>query len=459
MRRRRRLAILALCACAAPVHARQTDRTPDPRDAALALVGVHVISTEADVALEDRTVIVAGERIVAVGPRSTTAVPAGATVIEGNGRYLAPGLADMHVHLHGEADLVLFLANGVTTVRNLFGFPLHLELQRRIEAGELLGPTIHTAGPILDGQPPVWPGSDVARTAEEAERMVRAQAEAGYGFLKVYENLLPDAYDAIVETAAELGIQVHGHVPTAVGLDRALEARQRTIEHLSTYGPAMARSDVEPWRLAAPYRNMVHGWTALDPERVAFYAGFTRESETWNCPTLVVLARAFATEPELAAFRERTEALRFVPSSLSAYWNAGPRDEAVNATVQAGMPGRYAFLRTLHEAGARLLIGTDTPNPWVIPGFSIHEELAHFIAAGFTPRETLRMATAGAAEFLGLAAELGDVRPGLVADLVLLAENPLRDLGAYARPAGLVLRGRWLPGERLARDLEALAGR
>jgi imidazolonepropionase-like amidohydrolase len=444
-----------LCACAGALAAHAAPTGDD--GGVTCFVGVDVVRVAEGDVLSDQVVVVRDGRIEALGPVGETQVPEGARVVDGEGAFLAPGLADMHVHLVDPTRLVLFLANGVTTVRDLFGNPFKLQLRAQLAAGEALGPALHTAGPIIDGDPPVWSGSDVVTTTEEAVAVVRAQHEAGYDFLKVYERLSAEVYEAIVSEAARLGIEVHGHVPQAAGLDLVLESGQSTIEHLTSYGPALARKGAPRPAVAAAALPMAAGWTAVDAEKQAFYADWTAEAGTWNCPTLVVTERAFSC-PDAGWHDEATSpGLGYVGAMLQQSWGAGAATYSSSCeAIQAGMPGRYAFVKALHEAGAGLLIGTDTPNPWVVPGFSIHGELAHFVAAGLTPAEVLRIATLDAARFLQ--DDFGDVRTGLRADLVLLAANPLEDLAAYREPLGVMVRGRWLPREELDGLLEALGG-
>ena len=231
---------------------------------------VDVVPMDTERVLEDQTVLVVDGRIAAIGPADTVDVPDGALRVRGRGRYLMPGLADMHVHCWTEEEHLLFLANGVTTVRNMWGAPHHLEWRRRAEAGELEGPTVYTTGPLIDGDPPHWPGSVVVTDPEAARAEVARQKAAGYEAVKVYSRLSRECYDAIVEAAREHGLRVDGHVPGAVGIERALEARQDSIEHLEGY---FLWDGAPP---AGPY----DGWVRA-----------TLEAGTWNCVTLVVIER------------------------------------------------------------------------------------------------------------------------------------------------------------------------
>ncbi|HEX5009615.1 MAG TPA: amidohydrolase family protein [Planctomycetota bacterium] len=339
--------MLALLLVALGAHAQEPALPPAPP---LAIVGATVVPMDRAGSLADQTVLVADGRITALGPSDKVSVPAGATVIDGHGRWIMPGLVDMHVHSWFESELTLDLANGVTTIRNMFGSPLQVQWRDEIAAGTRLGPSIVTAGPIVDGSPPVWPGSLVVLTAEDARNAVQAHVDGHYDFVKVYDRLTPEAYDAVLAAA-------------------------------KAAGPFM----LSVWRQSA------------------------------------------ARPPEMA------EAAR------------------------AGLPVREALLRALHVAGAPLLLGTDCGNAWVVAGFAVHEELANLVACGLTPAEALRAATRTPAECLRATGEFGAVAPGLRADLLLLAADPLLDVANAQKRVGLVVRGRWLPESELQARLAAVA--
>ena len=453
------LLLLLWIACA-------TTRDAGEASDAIAFVGVHVVPmTSEGAVLADRTVIVRDGRIAAVGPRRDVEIPVGALTIDGAGRYLVPGLADLHVHLEYFDDpdlLVLFLANGVTTVRNMDGRPGILEWRNRIAAGELLGPTIVTAGPILDGDPPLLPDNTVVRNAAEAASAVAAQAEAGYDFIKVYTNLSSEAYEAVLATAKERGLPVAGHIPRTMDLDRLLASGQISIEHLDGYDDAIEADD-------SPVRNRWH-WSKLymampaEPEKIRAAASRTAASGVWNVPTLVVKDKVAPLE-EMVRWLDRPE-MRYLPQARAAWdprtWDPQRArlirnlDAEDQETLARGRENRLALVRALHEAGAGLLIGTDTPNPFVLPGFAIHEELRAFVDAGLTPSEALAAATREPARFLKTS-DFGTVEPGKRADLLLLEANPLEDVGHLTRRTGVMVRGRWLPEEELQGMLERLA--
>lgn len=431
-------------------------RDDSPRDVT-AFVHVTVVPMDRERLLEDWTVIVADGRIRELGPSSAIAIPEHGVVIDGRGRYLMPGLADMHAHTWEESDFPLLLANGVTTIRNMFGGPIHIEWKKRSAAGDFAGPTIHTAGPIIDGNPPIWPGP-VVETAEEARTTIAEQRAAGYDFLKVYARLSTAAFDALSHEAKVLGMQVTGHVPDAVGLSAALRAGIDSIEHLSGY-ESLARA-----LPAAPGEEA--SWARLDEARFAAIARETAASGTWNCPTLVLFQHRVAPgEPEqLARFLARDE-MRYVSAAVVRSWlpenNFMKRSTPARAASsrQKGDTMRKKLVQALHLSGARLLLGTDYGNPFVVPGFSLHQELRNFVDAGLSPFEAIRAGTSGAAQFLDAEDEFGTVAVGRRADLILIEGNPLEDVANIDRQVGVMQRGKWHSKEQLRSELEALATR
>lgn len=457
-----RLPAIAAIAAIVVACAVRRDAPPPPASTAtatagatLAIVGATVLPmTAADAELRDATVLVRDGRIVAVGPAAEVAVPAGAERVDGRGRFLVPGLVDAHVHLeYGDdpAILALFVASGVTTVRSMDGRPHVLDWRARTASGALVGPRIVTAGPILDGDPPTRDDNMVVRDAAAAESLVRAQADAGYDLVKVYDALSPAAYAGVVAAARARGLPVVGHVPNAVRVDGALAAGQRSLEHLAELGPALEAAD-------SPFRGRWH-WAKryvampIDTLRADTLARRIAAAGAWVVPTLAQAHRELAPAESLAAWRLAPE-MAFIPEPGRAIWDAQLRDATSRmdaddwALVAAGRANRAAVVRRLHAAGVRLAVGTDTPNPFLVPGASLHEELALLVAAGLPPAAALRMATAEGAALLGLA-DAGTIAVGRRADLVLVAADPRADVGALREPVGVVLGGRWHAGDAL----------
>lgn len=443
--------VLAL-AIAAPVAA-----APQAPSDTLALVGVHIVTLAAvDSVLHDQTLLIADGRIVAVGPRQVVPVPATARRPEVTGRFVMPGLVDAHVHLEyfdDPAILRAFLRYGVTTVRNLDGRPHILAWRTQVARGELLGPRIVTAGPILDGAPPLREDNLSIGTAEEARRAVLEQHAAGYDFIKVYSRLSSSAYQAAVETARALQLPVAGHLPREVPLAAALAARQFSIEHLTDFDAVIEATD-------SPTRGRFH-WSRLhlgiaaDSARMAEAAGAVRDAGTWVVPTLLAQARSVASDAEVRRVLA-DPAMAVLPRDAAARWQQihaqttariGPEDAPI---IARGRANRAALVRALHRAGAGLAAGTDTPNPFVIPGVSLLEELAALVDAGLSPREALAVAIRGGAGIVGCPDSCGRIASGHEASIVVLSADPQADLSQLRHPIGVVVAGRWLPIQALA---------
>jgi hypothetical protein len=457
-----RAAVLALVACAGDgAEGPQASGLGPPVAAAphaeLAFVHANVIGMETAEVARDRTVLIDHGAVVAIGDM---APPAGAQVIEARGKYLIPGLHDMHVHLDGTRGMLeLFVLAGVTTVRNMAGNPRVLALRERVARGELLGPAIYTAGPFVDGAHPRWEASDVVAQPEDAERVIAAQAAAGYDFVKVYNGLTLPAYDAVAAAARAHHLRVVGHVPFAVPLAHALATEQASIEHLSGYVDAIERPD-SPVRGHHTGTGILRGWLYADPARIAEVAAETARHGVWSCPTLVTSV-AYG-ELWRGRIPEAGELDAVSPDWLARWDPARSPRRTVAALRQAmeqvhdrELDGEFAVVRELAAAGAPLLAGTDTPNPYVVPGASLHQELALLAAAGLSPYAALRAATIDAADFLGDARD-GRIAPGARADLVMLAADPLADLRALDHIEGVVVRGRWLSADELRARHDAL---
>ena len=469
LRTRSLLGVAFFTACSSVAH--------DPLPPTTAFVNVNVIPMDREGLLEDYTVLVEGDRIFRMGPASDLHVPEGAHRIDGRGRYLMPGLADNHVHVWTEDHLWLLLANGITHIRNMWGMPIHLRWQDEIEKGTRIAPSIYTVGPLMDGPGAYWPGSTVLTTPEEAREAVERAHADGYPALKVYSKLSVEVYDAIVEMADELGLRVEGHVPIAVGLERALASDQLSSEHLTGFNQAVRAesspmpdansfSDPGDWvrangEIALRIRAGELSWADVyDPERITKVAAAVARSSMWVVPTLVVF-KDLPREEALAAFDDPQ--MRFVDAPTKKSWHpdrneftASVGDELLQA-AKLWQEHRRRLVRALHEAGAGLLLGTDCMNPLVVPGFSIHDELEELVACGLTPYEALVAGTEDAADFLDQSGEWGTVEVGGRADLLLLEANPLDDVAHARERVGVMVRGRWLPEAELSGRLERLA--
>ena len=427
---------------------------PEQGKRLVAFVDVHVVPMDSERVLQHQSVIVSDDRIVRIGPVSDVEVPAEALKIAGHGGYLMPGLADMHVHAWKE-NLLTYVANGVTTVRFMDGHPNILAWRDQIAQGQLLGPTIYTAGPTFDGPPE--DGANVIETFEEAVRLVNEQSAAGYDFVKVYNNVPRLAYEGLVTAAKKHGLPVVGHVPFEAGLEGVFAAGQKSIEHLRGYIFELVTADA-PVQPGATMRSRALAWNNADRSKFSLLARMTRDAGVWNCPTLVDMQHWTLPSEEYEKLFARPE-VKFI-SRRSQQWLRnrsegwlGAFSETDFQSARKALEIKKEFVGALHDAGAGILLGTDD---WM-RGFSVHEELKNLVDAGLTPFEAISAGTRDAAEFLGASREFGTVTPGKRADLILLEANPLEDVENVARRRGVMVRGRWVPEAKLRQMLEALA--
>jgi len=427
----------------------------------LLLTHVHVIDGTGAPILSDQTVRIEDRRIVAI-ERAGTVAPGEGRVLDGNGGYLIPGLWDMHVHWFDEAYLDLFVANGVTGVRQMFGAPVHLAW-RGGHVGSSFVPRQSIAGPIVDGPDPIWPGSMRVGTADEGREAVRTVREQGYDFVKVYNRLPREAYFAIADESKRLGFPFAGHVPRSVTAEEASDAGQKSIEHLdgvllacSPEGAELAaqRASAGPARGGTIDAAVHDAWAHIDERMLdtydearasALFSRFARNG-TWHCPTLTILRAAAMLDD--ADFRDDPR-LRYMPPAIRESWQPG-NDPYFDTTERGFSVAKRVFRRqmevvhAMQRAGARILTGTDVLNPYCFPGFSVHDELDLLVEAGLTPLEALQAATVNAATFNGLRDSLGTIEVGKIADLVLLEANPLEDIHNTQKIAAVVVGGRLL---------------
>lgn len=422
----------------------------------VAFTHVTVIPMDRERTLGDHTVIVRGDRIVEVGPSARVRLPNGATEVNAQGKFLIPGLAEMHAHIPSgnvppeftDRVLALYVLNGVTTVRGMLGSPMHLELRAKAARGEIFSPTIYTTGPSFNG------GS--VTSPEVGMQMVRDQKAAGYDLLKIHPGILQPAYDSIAATATRLGIPFAGHVPAAVGVRRAIEVKQASIDHLDGYLEAMIAADKRATAPASAWfgSNIV---PLLDWSLLAPLARATVANNVWVVPTETIMeSQSIGNLDEMLAWPE----MRYWPENIRTQWTNNLRNfRQQNWTMEGGqafVAARRRLMRELHDAGVKFLLGSDAPQVWNVPGFSIHREMRQMNAAGLTPFQILVSGTRNVGEYFGASKEFGTIEAGKRADLVLLDADPLRDIASTTAISGVMLRGRWIDKAERDRRLAAL---
>jgi imidazolonepropionase-like amidohydrolase len=426
-----------------------------PRSAAsvVAFTHVTVIDGRSTAPRTDQTVIVSAGRIAAAGPAASTTIPQGAERIDGRGKYLIPGLWDMHVHTvtpGGREVLALYIANGVTGVRDMASDWDSLTAWRRaIAGGDLIGPRIIASGPYLEGgDVPI--AHLLVRQPDDAQPAVDSLVRLGVDFVKVHSQLTRETYFAIARAARARHIPFVGHVPRVVGAADASDSGQRSIEHLLTIPNQCTTEEVKALEPRFQVQSALGRCTTED--QAPLFARFVR-NDTWMVPTLVA-------QLEVALWPTRElpgdSLARYLPDTLRRFV-AGifpmPADVPAGADIvgRALFAKRIAVVGAMHRAGVQIMPGTDAPLRNSPPGFGLHEELAYFVRAGFSPFEALRSATMEPARFFGMLDSLGTVEQGKVADLVLLDRNPLEDIGNARWVAAVVANGRLFDVRRDAR--------
>lgn len=430
---------------------------PGPGHAeSLAFVDVNVISMTASEPLMRQTVVIDAGRIVSVKPSSETQLPRDATVIQAQDKYLMPGLAEMHAHIPGAQSsqlsdvLTLYVSQGITTIRGMLGQPSHLDLREQAARSDIFAPNIITSGPSFNG--------NSVSSPEQGAQMVQAQKKAGYDFLKLHPGLSRAEFDAIAETARSLQIPFAGHVASEVGLARALEARQDSIDHLDDFIRALVPEGSSILKLPPAFFG-INMAQAADLSAVPALAREAAQAGIWVVPTETLMVNLAGTESadELASRPESA----YVPEATVRQWRNSKTQFMAQTTKEdreAFLEARKQLLKGLHDAGAGILLGSDAPQVFNVPGFSLHREMALMVAAGMTPYEVLRTGTVNVARYFGLD-DSGKIATGYRADLVLLDGNPLADINQTRSIGGVVLRGQWHAGDDLDERLSQIRAR
>ena len=426
-----------------------------PPTTVLIIHDVTVIDTTGGPAQPHRTVIVRDGKIEEVG--SSAGGMGGkltGTHIDGSGKYLIPGLWDMHVHIvfgdwfprAKQVTLPLFIANGITGVRDM-GSELEVlqQWRKEIAAGTLIGPRIVMSGPMLDGPQPRFPSSIAIKTPEDGRRAVDGLKQRGVDFIKLQSLIPRDAVFAIADEAKKQNITFVGHVPDSVRASEASNAGQKSFEHL--IGIFEGSSPLEDQFIKGA-KTESQFLSTYDPKLATKLFELLARNQTWQCPTLVWERGGNLIEERDLAHDPRA---KYVP----AYWKdvtwkrfTDQVEHEFNtddlATRKRFVEKELEVVNSMHRADIPFLAGTDTPpGVYIFPGFSLHEELQRFVAAGFTPLEALQTATLNPAKFLGRENELGTIEKGKLADMVLLDANPLDDIRNTQKIAGVVANGRY----------------
>lgn len=426
----------------------------DSRTQEIVLLKVDVIPMDRERVIADQTVIVRDNKIVAIGPKLKYSKSA--HVVSAEGKYLIPGLAEMHAHMPPIDDmepmkdvLRLFALNGITTIRGMLGHPQHLVLREMIKKGEVLGPRLFTSGPSFNG-------SNV-KTAADAEKMVREQKAAGYDYLKLHPGLTMETFPVMVTTAKEVGIPFVGHVSFKVGIWNAIDAGYSSIDHLDGFIEGMVPGIENMEQQAGLFAMFIAD--RADESQVPKLIKGLKDHNIWVVPTQSLAERWFAPQFTPEVFL-RDPATRYIDKETVDQWIGSKKDLMVNpqydhAKIENFIKLRRRLIKACQDNGVGLLLGCDAPQVFNVPGFSTHNELQYMVAAGLTPYEALKTGTVNVASYLGKK-DAGIIKEGFVADFVLLAGNPLTNISETQKIDGVMVNGKWLSKEYITAELKKL---
>jgi imidazolonepropionase-like amidohydrolase len=449
------------CATAPPSQDRAADGS------VVAFVHASVVPMDRERVLRDQTVVFDRGTIVAIGPASDVAIPRGAVRIDARGRYLIPALSDMHVHVEGESWFALltpeqkeaskdlpfedflfpYVANGVTTVQVMSGTPELLALRPRIDRGEVIAPRMILAR-MIDAPGKAWPPplSTWVASADEARAAVRSAKSVGYDMMKVYSFITRDSYDAVMASAKDLDMDVVGHIPNALSVEYVVDAGQKLIAH------------------SEEVAKHAHG--DYSAERIDYFARRIADGKVWMTPTLITTrgilevlhdpdSHSHATGSEYVGHPMQVGIRTFITDRL--YRPTPP--EARKRIHEDFEKFQKPLTKVFHERGGQLMTGTDSLFPRLVGGFAVHGELRELVAVGLSPYEALRASTTIPYEFLGESSTGGTIELGKRPDVVMVDGNPLEDINAASKISGVMMRGRWLSKEEIAKKMSAIAAR
>lgn len=396
---------------------------------------VNVIPMDSNRILMDQAVVIRNGKIAEIGANNRVSNPPEATMIDGGGAYMLPGLVDMHVHSE-KSDFPLFLANGITTVREMNGSADHLRWRQEIVSGEILGPHLYVASPLLAGEKQRY-RHILITDPNEASKIVKDLAAQGYDYIKVYDGLSPAVYDEILKAAHESNIPVVGHIPQSISLEHAIASGQIDFEHTDQIMSAV-----------------VKGHAPISPEQSQTTTDTIVRAHIWVTPTLASQEALFRSGTSWYTSQLEKPQMMYVDAGTMSWWSSLKSSRNVSGSTsetEFSTPlGRQIFqsqldlVWMLEQKGAQLLAGTDTPNPLMVPGFSLHEELRNLHIAGLSNFQVLQTATTNPAEFFGTAVLSGTITVGKVADILLVSQDPRDNLDALRNPIGVMVSGKWM---------------
>jgi imidazolonepropionase-like amidohydrolase len=430
----------------------------------IAFLHATVIPMDRERELPDQTVIISNGKIVSIGPASKVKVPKDALRVDATGRYLIPALCDMHVHVEAEGFnamlkpedqlagkdipfetfLYPYIANGVTTIQILSATHEHVQLQQRISRNEVLAPRLVNAR-LIDGPKKAWPPplSVWVDSAAEARSAVIDAKKGGFDKIKVYSFLSKESYDSIISTAKEQHMDVIGHIPDALSVEYVVDAGQKMIAHTEEVAK--------------------HAHGDYSPERINYYADRIAKGNVWMTPTLVTTHSILELFDDPDGLRGRPEAVYYRHPMQLGIWKFITDNlyRPIPPQVRKKLTDDYEkfqkpFTKVFHDHGGKLMTGTDSLFPGLVPGFAVHRELHELVDVGLTPFEALRSSTTEPFEYLGEIDRAGTIEVGKYSDLVLVNEDPLKDVSGASKIAGVLIRGRWVGIDEITKRMKEI---
>lgn len=424
-----------------------------------AITHVNVLPMTSEEVLKDYTVLIKDGKVFKMGPSNKLKVKKKNQLIDGTGKYLMPGLTEMHAHIptpeNGDDTwvrqvLFLYVANGVTTIRGMLGDPYLLTLRKNVENEMLVGPRIFTSSPSMNG--------NTVKTPQEAREKVVQYKKDGYDFLKVHPGVKREVFDTMAKIAQSLNLPFSGHVPVEVGIRHALASRYASVDHLDGYLEGTVATDI----LAQNPNGGFFGYTYIpsaDEKLLDALAAETKKQGVWVVPTQSLFTRWFS--PTDANVLANEPEMQYMPSKTLYQWrqNKSNLTGANYSEVlwQRFILFRHKILQSLYKADVDLLLGSDAPQVFNVPGFSLRHEMKSLADANLPPYVILRSGTANPARFFGRSGAFGTIVPGASADFVLLEANPLENVGNTSKQVGVMLRGKWLSKDFIEAELEKIA--
>lgn len=421
---------------------------------------VNVIPMDQEVILMNKDVLVRNGIIAEIGDHGKVKHSKNAQIIDGKGKYLMPGLAEMHAHVPPVDDLepmkevlMLFACNGITTIRGMLGHPRHIELRNKIQSGEITGPRFYTSGPSFNG--------NSVKTPEAGAEMVRQQKSMGYDFMKMHPGLTKENFEAVVKTAKEMNMPFAGHVSFDVGVWRAIESGYASIDHLDGFIESLVPGMDTVKEQSVGLFGMFIAERA-DESRISALVKALHDKNIWVVPTQALAERWFTPDKDADAFAREPEMIYIKDETLKS-WITNKKNLVANPRYNAAAMKKFIALRKklIYECqrnGVGLLLGSDAPQVFDVPGFSAHQELKYMVNAGLTPYQALQSGTTNVSKYFSRN-DIGMVKKDYVSDLILLDANPLENIENTRKIAGVMLREKWMSKETIAAELKKLEKR